>query len=104
MENDEINELELLAHADARGRRYTEFNATRRVFPSEKAIAALATSIAIRVAKKFRESVGIECATYPAGWDAARWPTPFARPRVMAASKHGQARNTAIGPTRAGPG
>ena len=38
-----MNELELLAHADARARRYTEFNATRRVFPSEKAIAALAT-------------------------------------------------------------
>jgi len=36
-----MNELELLASADARGRRYVENNARRRVFPSEEAIAAL---------------------------------------------------------------
>ncbi|QGZ65300.1 pyridoxal phosphate-dependent decarboxylase family protein [Paraburkholderia acidisoli] len=37
-----MDELSLLAAADARGRRYTEGNATRRVFPSPEAIAALA--------------------------------------------------------------
>ncbi len=37
-----MNELELLAHADVRGRRYTEANGQRRVFPSEDAITALA--------------------------------------------------------------
>lgn len=37
-----MDELSLLADADARGRRYTEGNATRRVFPSPEAIAALA--------------------------------------------------------------
>ncbi len=37
-----MNELELLAHADVRGRRYTEANGQRRVFPSEEAITALA--------------------------------------------------------------
>lgn len=37
-----MDELNLLADADARGRRYTEGNATRRVFPSAEAIAALA--------------------------------------------------------------
>lgn len=36
-----MNELELLAQADARGRRYTETNSDRRVFPSNEAIAAL---------------------------------------------------------------
>ncbi|WP_144638824.1 pyridoxal phosphate-dependent decarboxylase family protein [Bordetella genomosp. 13] len=36
-----MTELELLADADARGRRYVESNATRRVFPSADAIAAL---------------------------------------------------------------
>ena len=34
-----MNELELLAHADVRGRRYTEANGQRRVFPLEEAIA-----------------------------------------------------------------
>jgi|GEM_PF-4696340 len=37
-----MNELELLAHADALGRRYTETTVQRRVFPSDDAIAALA--------------------------------------------------------------
>ncbi|SDB90972.1 pyridoxal phosphate-dependent decarboxylase family protein [Paraburkholderia lycopersici] len=37
-----MNELDLLGQADARGRRYTETNAHRRVFPSADAIAALA--------------------------------------------------------------
>ncbi|CAG9274970.1 pyridoxal phosphate-dependent decarboxylase family protein [Paraburkholderia unamae] len=37
-----MDELNLLADADARGLRYTEGNATRRVFPSNEAIAALA--------------------------------------------------------------
>lgn len=37
-----MDELNLLADADTRGRRYTEGNATRRVFPSAEAIAALA--------------------------------------------------------------
>lgn len=37
-----MNELELLAHADTRGRRYTETNSDRRVFPSDEVIAALA--------------------------------------------------------------
>ncbi|NBD08917.1 pyridoxal phosphate-dependent decarboxylase family protein [Corallococcus silvisoli] len=37
-----MDELELLADADARGRRYTEANGHRRVFPSDAAIAALA--------------------------------------------------------------
>ncbi|MBD1600860.1 pyridoxal phosphate-dependent decarboxylase family protein [Pseudomonas typographi] len=37
-----MDELELLAHADARGRCYTEANERRRVFPSDEAIAALA--------------------------------------------------------------
>ncbi|MEM5316809.1 pyridoxal-dependent decarboxylase [Paraburkholderia sp. JHI869] len=36
-----MNELKLLADADARGLRYVEGNATRRVFPSSEAIAAL---------------------------------------------------------------
>lgn len=37
-----MNELELLAHADARGRPYTDTNSDRGVFPSNEAIAALA--------------------------------------------------------------
>ncbi|HEM6677860.1 aspartate aminotransferase family protein [Klebsiella pneumoniae] len=37
-----MDELELLAHADALGRRYTETTGHRRVFPSDAAIAALA--------------------------------------------------------------
>lgn len=37
-----MNELELLAQADERGRRYTEASGQRRVFPSDEAIAALA--------------------------------------------------------------
>ncbi|MDN2617668.1 aminotransferase class V-fold PLP-dependent enzyme [Enterobacter kobei] len=37
-----MNELELLADADARGRHYIEANDRRRVFPSDEAIAALA--------------------------------------------------------------
>lgn len=37
-----MGELELLVHAHARGRRYTEGNEHRRVFPSDAAIAALA--------------------------------------------------------------
>lgn len=37
-----MDELELLAGADARGRRYVENNGSRRVFPSDDAIAALA--------------------------------------------------------------
>lgn len=36
-----MDELKLLADADARGLRYVEGNATRRVFPSNEAIAAL---------------------------------------------------------------
>lgn len=36
-----MNELDLLTDADARGLRYTEGNITRRVFPSDEAIAAL---------------------------------------------------------------
>ncbi len=36
-----MDELELLTQADARGRRYTEGNGQRRVFPSDEAIAAL---------------------------------------------------------------
>ncbi|MEX3980136.1 aspartate aminotransferase family protein [Paraburkholderia sp. EG287A] len=36
-----MDELKLLADADARGLRYLEGNATRRVFPSNEAIAAL---------------------------------------------------------------
>jgi glutamate/tyrosine decarboxylase-like PLP-dependent enzyme len=36
-----MDELNLLADADARGLRYLEGNATRRVFPSDEAIAAL---------------------------------------------------------------
>ncbi|QBR01010.1 pyridoxal phosphate-dependent decarboxylase family protein [Paraburkholderia pallida] len=36
-----MDELTLLADADARGLRYLEGNATRRVFPSDEAIAAL---------------------------------------------------------------
>lgn len=36
-----MNEMELLAQADLRGLRYTETNGQRRVFPSDKAIAAL---------------------------------------------------------------
>lgn len=36
-----MNELKLLSDADARGRLYIEGNATRRVFPSGEAIAAL---------------------------------------------------------------
>lgn len=36
-----MNELKLLAQADARGRRYTEANGHRPVFPSAEAIAAL---------------------------------------------------------------
>lgn len=36
-----MDELNLLADADARGLRYTEGNGTRRVFPSNEAIAAL---------------------------------------------------------------
>lgn len=36
-----MDELNLLADADARGLRYIEGNVTRRVFPSDKAIAAL---------------------------------------------------------------
>lgn len=36
-----MDELKLLADADARGLRYPEENATRRVFPSKEAIAAL---------------------------------------------------------------
>ncbi|SDV47037.1 pyridoxal phosphate-dependent decarboxylase family protein [Chitinasiproducens palmae] len=36
-----MNEVELLADADARGRQYTEANRNRRVFPSDQAIAAL---------------------------------------------------------------
>ena len=38
-----MNELELLADADARGRHYIEANDSRRVFPSDETIAALAT-------------------------------------------------------------
>lgn len=37
-----MDELELLANADARGRRYTAANGQRRVFPSAEALAALA--------------------------------------------------------------
>lgn len=37
-----MNELELLAHADALGRYYTEIHDDRRVFPSDEALAALA--------------------------------------------------------------
>lgn len=36
-----MDELNLLADADARGLRYIEENVTRRVFPSDEAIAAL---------------------------------------------------------------
>jgi hypothetical protein len=37
-----MNELELLAHADALGRYYTKTHDDRRVFPSDEALGALA--------------------------------------------------------------